>query len=55
MALHRVMALRENLSLELRAEFFNVFNHTQFETVQGNFNSAAFGDATAARVQGLVR
>jgi len=60
MALHRVIALRENMSLELRGEFFNVFNHTQFMattgsitngnlTSAGNFSSAAFGDVLAAR------
>ncbi len=49
MGLHRIMAFKENLSLEFRAEFFNVFNHTQFATVGGKFGAAAFGDATSAR------
>jgi hypothetical protein len=60
MALHRVIAFREGMSLELRGEFFNVFNHAQFLattgaitngnlTSAGNFSSAAFGDVLAAK------
>ncbi len=54
MALHRVIALTESINLEFRAEFFNVFNHTQFTatnngTSAGNFSSATFGDVTAAQ------
>jgi hypothetical protein len=30
MALHKDTALTERVNLEFRAEFFNVFNHTQF-------------------------
>ena len=29
----------ERYNLEFRLEFFNVFNHTQFGNVQGNFNA----------------
>ena len=35
--------------MSFRAEFFNLLNHTQFSTVNGNFNSPTFGQATAAR------
>jgi hypothetical protein len=41
----------ERYTLEFRAEFFNVFNHTQFESVpqsSGNFDSSEFGEAPAA-------
>jgi hypothetical protein len=38
----------DRYSLQFRAEFFNVFNHTQFSAVDGNFNSPTFGEATAA-------
>lgn len=38
----------DRYTLQFRAEFFNVFNHTQFNTVNGNFNSPTFGQATAA-------
>jgi hypothetical protein len=31
------------------AEFFNVFNHAQFENPLGNVNAATFGQVTSAR------
>jgi hypothetical protein len=39
--------INERYSFQLRAEFFNVFNHAQFTTVQGNFASSQFGQAIA--------
>ncbi len=48
-ALSKNTHLTERLNLEFRAEFFNVFNHTQFTSASGNFNSAQFGQATAAQ------
>ena len=39
----------ERYNLEFRAEFFNIFNHTQFANVQGNVNASNFGQATTAR------
>jgi hypothetical protein len=41
--------LKENISLQFRAEFFNVFNHTQFSGVGTGFNSSTFGQVTSAR------
>jgi hypothetical protein len=41
--------LRENVTLQFRAEFFNVFNHTQYSGVGRSFGSAAFGQVTSAR------
>jgi outer membrane receptor protein involved in Fe transport len=38
----------DRYTLQFRAEFFNVFNHTQFSAVDGNFNSSTFGQATSA-------
>jgi hypothetical protein len=40
--------INERYSIQARAEFFNVFNHAQFTTVQGNFASSQFGQVTAA-------
>jgi hypothetical protein len=40
--------ITETTSLELRAEFFNLFNHAQFTSVQGGFSSSQFGQVTAA-------
>jgi hypothetical protein len=49
MALSKNTQLTERLNLEFRAEFFNIFNHTQFESPSGNFNSSQFGEATTAQ------
>lgn len=48
-ALSKNTQLYERLNLDFRAEFFNICNHTQFSSVNGNFNSPTFGQATAAR------
>lgn len=47
--LHKQFKLAEALRLEFRAEFFNVFNHTQFSGVGTTFGSATFGRVTSAR------
>jgi hypothetical protein len=49
MALSKQTKLTEHCGLQFRAEFFNIFNHTQFNSVQGNIGSANFGQATTAR------
>jgi hypothetical protein len=36
-------ALTESLRLQLRAEFFNLFNTPQFGTPAGSFGTANFG------------
>ena len=41
--------LRERVALQFRAEFFNLFNHTQFSGVGTGFGSATFGQVTSAR------
>jgi hypothetical protein len=35
--------------MEFRVEFFNAFNHTQFENPPGDFNSSTFGIVNSAR------
>jgi len=47
-ALLKSTEITERIKLEFRAEFFNVFNHTQFANIDGNFNSSTFGEATTA-------
>jgi hypothetical protein len=42
------LPLTDRLSLQFRAEFFNVFNHTQFLTPSGNVNGGTFGIITSA-------
>jgi hypothetical protein len=39
----------ESIGFEIRAEFFNIFNHTQFTNPNGNINSSQFGQVTSAR------
>lgn len=48
-ALLKNFKLTESESLEFRAEFFNAFNHAQFEGPNGNVNSGTFGLVTGAR------
>ncbi|MBI3665686.1 MAG: hypothetical protein HY236_05575, partial [Acidobacteria bacterium] len=48
-ALHKTTTLREGMSLEFRAEFFNVANHAQFYNPEGNFRNDRFGFVGGAR------
>lgn len=48
MALLKDFRLNERFRLELRGEFFNIFNHAQFNDPGGNFNSTTFGFVTSA-------
>jgi hypothetical protein len=41
--------LTERVSLQFRAEFFNLWNHTQYAGVNISFGAAAFGQVTSAR------
>ena len=50
LALQKVTPITETKSVEFRAEFFNVFNHAQFDNPAGDFNSlSSFGVVTSAR------
>ena len=47
----RSFLVKDDRALELRAEAFNVFNHTQFfgaASVEGNISSTTFGQAVSA-------
>jgi hypothetical protein len=48
MALLKDVRLTESKSLEFRAEWFNIFNHAQFNNPHGNFLSGEFGLVTGA-------
>jgi hypothetical protein len=41
--------IRESMAIEIRGEFFNIFNHAQFDNPNGNFTSSLFGVVTGAR------
>jgi hypothetical protein len=55
MALLKDTHLTERMNLEFRAEFFNLFNHTQFNAVNGNFSGSSsttqFGFGNALSTQ----
>jgi hypothetical protein len=44
----------ESRSVQIRAEFFNIFNHAQFSNPVGNFNSSQFGEVTSVRTPGRI-
>jgi hypothetical protein len=47
--LSREVRFRENLSLQLRGEVFNIFNHTNFRGLTTNVTSAGFGQVATVR------
>jgi hypothetical protein len=49
LGIHKQFDLRENVKLEYRAEWFNLWNHTQFAGVGTTFGSSTFGRVTSAR------
>ena len=48
MALYKQFPIRERANFELRAEFFNVLNHTNFTSVSTSLGAGNFGQVTAA-------
>ena len=42
-------AIKEKMAFEIRGEFFNIFNHAQFENPSGNAHSSGFGIIGTAR------
>jgi hypothetical protein len=46
----KVGGLREDATLQFRAEFYNTFNHAQFNNPTTAFNSSAFGTITGSSV-----
>jgi hypothetical protein len=45
----KIIPVREAMSFEIRAEFFNIFNHAQFMNPSGDISSSTFGQVTNAR------
>ncbi len=48
-AMSKRIPVKESMAFELRGEFFNIFNHTQFNNPSGNISSSTFGVVTSAR------
>ena len=51
----KVGGLREDANLQFRAEFFNLFNHAQFNDPGNAFGGAGFGEITSSSVPGITR
>jgi len=49
LGLQKNTRITEGTSVEVRGEFFNIFNHAQFLNPVGNYISSNFGQVTAAR------
>jgi hypothetical protein len=49
-----VGGLREDATLQFRAEFFNLFNHAQFNEPGNGLGSATFGKITSSSVPGRI-
>jgi hypothetical protein len=41
--------IHENLAFDIRFEFFNIFNHTQFKNPDGNISDSTFGVVSSTR------
>ena len=48
MALYKDFKIHESHEVEFRAEFFNIFNHTNFNGVSTTFGAGNFGNLTSA-------
>ncbi|HEY3138268.1 MAG TPA: adenylyl cyclase, partial [Blastocatellia bacterium] len=55
MTLGKRFKLRENMSLQFRAEAFNVWNHTNFLGVNTSFGSTSFAQITSTRDPRLIQ
>ena len=51
-SVHKNTPITERTNLEFRAEFFNVFNHAQFKSVEGDI-LGSMGQVTGARAPRL--
>jgi hypothetical protein len=49
MSLFKNIRLGESMSLQVRGEFFNIFNHAQFNNPDGEFTDSTFGTVLSAR------
>lgn len=52
---HRVFAITERVNLQFRGEFFNVFNHAQFNNPDTSVADDTFGRITSARSPRIIQ
>ena len=55
MNVSKMFKIRENISLELRGEFFNAFNHPNFGAPNSRVSCAGAGDPCVASSFGLFQ
>jgi hypothetical protein len=49
LGIQKVIPVTEAKSFEIRGEFFNIFNHAQFNNPSGDISNSSFGNITSAR------
>jgi hypothetical protein len=49
LGISKVTEIKEGVSLLFRAEFFNIWNHANFNNPGGNITNGTFGIITSAR------
>ncbi|HEY8560026.1 MAG TPA: TonB-dependent receptor [Pyrinomonadaceae bacterium] len=54
-SLYKLIRFNERLNLQLRAEFFNALNHTQYNNPVTTYGSANFGAITSARDPRIIQ
>jgi hypothetical protein len=48
LGLTKMIPVNEAMHFEIRGEFFNIFNHAQFQNPSGDISNATFGNITKA-------
>ena len=49
LGISKIIPLTEAMHFEIRGEFFNIFNHAQFNNPSGDISNDNFGNVTSAR------
>ncbi|MGH9340788.1 MAG: carboxypeptidase regulatory-like domain-containing protein [Acidobacteriota bacterium] len=55
MALYKNFDITEDVRLQFRSEFFNIFNHTNFFGVNASLGSGAYGQVTSAQDPRIIQ
>ncbi len=55
MALLKNFKIRESKALQSRVEAFNIWNHAQFDSPDGNIDSTAFGLVTSTNAPRILQ
>jgi hypothetical protein len=55
LSLRKTIAVYERARISVGADFFNIFNHTQFTTISTSITSSLFGEATATNAARIIQ